>query len=54
MRFNFIVIPAKATAMAAPWHPAIAAFVPPCTADGGSALRLQEQPMPGIQLKMCR
>ncbi|MDP6184716.1 MAG: hypothetical protein QF609_12960, partial [Gammaproteobacteria bacterium] len=34
-----IVIPAKATAMAAPWHPAIAAFVHPCTSDVGIAHR---------------
>jgi hypothetical protein len=30
MRFDFIVIPAQAIAMAALWHPAIAAFVHPC------------------------
>jgi hypothetical protein len=46
MRINFVVIPAKATAMAAPWHPAIAAFVHPCTSDGGNAKGLQEQSSP--------
>jgi hypothetical protein len=32
--------------MAALWHPAIAAFVHPCTSDGGNAKGLQEQSSP--------
>ncbi len=47
------VSPGLVTYRAALWHPAIAAFVHPCTSDVGNAKGLQEQSSPRGPVKQC-